>query len=187
MDEGTADVSMVLTWHDHADPANVEGAAWYNRGRGHAKRMAREHGCSVRTAAGVIAALSPRVRWEKNLEYANAVLAHAASGVRITPARVPVFAGSSIKAWRISLGERPLDVLGGLKTRAFYRNLTGDLEPVTVDVWAARAVGVEGSLTPATYHRIAAAYTAAARLRGIPPAVMQAIVWVAIRDAAREG
>jgi len=178
------DVRMILAWHDAADPANVAGAQWYGRGRAHARRMAREHGTTVRTAAGVIAALSPRVRWEQNLEYADRVLEHAAHGpVQTIPCpNLGVFSGSSIKAWRISLGERPLSVLGGLKTRAFYRNLSGDLAHVTVDVWAARAVGIEGGITDRTYERIAAAYTEAARLRGIPPAVMQAIVWVAIRE-----
>jgi hypothetical protein len=178
------DVRLILAWYDGADPDNLEGAQWYGRARAHARRLSKDHGCTERMAAGVLAALSPRIHWSKVPELAGQVLAHAATGpVKTCPASLSgVLSGSAIKAWRISLGERPLDVLGGLKTRAFYRNLSGDLTPVTVDVWAARAVGVEGSLSPKVYHRIAAAYTEAAVLRGVPPAVMQAVVWVAIRE-----
>ena len=86
------------------------------------------------------------------------------------------------RAGAIAAGARPLDVLGGDKTRAFYRAITGDREAVTVDVWAARAaLGDWISLTPKRYGRISAAYKAAARRLGEDPRTVQATVWLVAR------
>jgi hypothetical protein len=43
------------------------------------------------------------------------------------------------KAWRIACGEDPDAVLSGPKVRAFFANIMGDVDAVTIDVWAARA------------------------------------------------
>jgi len=180
--------------HDH-DPTAVAailayyrpgaiGAEWYRDARSSCRRLARDYGVSERTAAGIVAALSPRLRWNENLTYAESVLEHLASGIRIAPPVVPVFSLSRDRAWRIALGERPLDILSGDKTRAFYRCLTGDLDAVAVDIWAARAAGETRTLTPRRYARVAAAYRAAARSVGLAPSVLQAIVWCAIRGSA---
>lgn len=172
----------ILRLYDAATPENREASAWYGRGRSHVRRMARDHGVTERAAAGVVAAISPRLQWSQNLQYADDILAFAASGIRIAKPQVPVFRQNRDKAWRIALGEYPLSVLGGMKTRSFYRNLTGNLEAVTVDVWAGRAAGLTAAaISDSEYAIIAEAYIEAARLRGIMPAEMQAVVWVEVR------
>jgi hypothetical protein len=160
-----------------------DGATWYTDSRRFARRLARETGASERTAAGVIAALSPRQTWAGNQRAARAVLVAAQRRDR-QPPRVGL--GRSVaQAWAIAHGARPLSVLSGPKVRSFYRNLTGDLQAVTVDVWAARAAGVDPDrLTPRLYELVAGAYIAAAQEVGVPPAVLQAIVWTEIRGRA---
>lgn len=105
-------------------------------------------------------------------------------------AHAPIVAGlpdNRQKAWRIAHGEDPNVVLRGPKVRAFFANITGDHDSVTVDVWAARAAEdtrIDNSPSGARYAAIARAYQLAAVKRGVSPREMQAAVWVHIRGAA---
>lgn len=102
----------------------------------------------------------------------------------------PIVAGlpaNRAKAWRIANGADPALVLGGPKVRAFFANITGDHDAVTVDVWAARAA--EGRDNPngptgGRYAAIADAYRLAAASRGVSPRECQAAIWVHVRGAA---
>ena len=86
------------------------------------------------------------------------------------------------KAWRIRHGERPDRVLGGEKVRRFWRNLAGDTDAVTIDVWMCRVVGIDQEkLTPAIYAEVERAFQEAARIVGETPRDLQAILWFAIR------
>lgn len=137
--------------------------------------MAQRHGVSVSTAAGVIAALSPRLHWDQNLLAASRCL-----GSEDVPG---VFMANLVKAQRIFAGERPLDVLSGPKVRAFYLAILGRQAPV-VDVWVARAAGIRRELTPRRYSEAARALTVAAERAGVPTTTFQATVWVAERGRA---
>jgi hypothetical protein len=95
--------------------------------------------------------------------------------------------GSSVdKAERIRDGERPLSVLRGPKTRAFYRAMTGDTSAGVVDVWMVRAMGLDPkkSLTPSQYAVCDEALQAAAAEVGLPTTTFQAIVWTVVRGGA---
>jgi hypothetical protein len=139
----------------------------------------------VDRARGIVAALSPRVRWSVNLVWSRVLIDAYRSGADVP--RVSTTRNRDL-AWRIASGERPLDVLGGQKVRAFYRNLSGNTRAVTVDVWAARAAGFDmpdsKSLTRHQYAEISAAYRRAARLTGIEPAELQAAIWIQVRGKA---
>ncbi len=125
-------------------------------------------------AAGVIAAISPRMRWS-----ANVVLADAICGGETVQG---VFGANLAKAARILAGERPLDVLGGDKVRAFYRAIQGDPNAVVLDVWMMRAAGwTKATLSTKEYESLATALLAAASREGIDPADFQAVVWTHVR------
>lgn len=179
-------IANLLTAYDAASAADAnEGAAWYADAQAFARALAAGTTLTVDHGAGVVAALSPRVRWATNMR-AAAAMVEAAERV----ADEPVVGGlptNRAKAWRIANGENPLDVLGGQKVRAFYANIMGDEDAVTVDVWAARAAvpDYDGKTIPARmYEAIADAYRIAADARGVSPMVMQATVWVYIRRVA---
>lgn len=157
--------------------ARAQGVAWYTEARAKVRAMARTHGVTRACAAGVVAALSPRLQWAVNVRAAEVVLAGGVpSGV---------FKTSFHKAMRIYRGgERPLAVLAGPKTRAFYRALMGDDHSAVVDVWVLRAVGWTRSLTDKVYRRIAGALARAAALVGVPVATLQAVAWVVVRGRA---
>lgn len=172
--------------YDAASAADLAaGLDWYDRAEREATALAAGTSLTPASAAGVIAALSPRVQWRPNLDGAAAMIGAAVAGDA-----EPIVAGlpnNRAKAWRIANGADPATVLGGPKVCSFWANITGDHDAVTVDVWAARAA--EGSENPqppsgGRYARIAEAYRRAAASRGVTPRQCQAAVWVHIRGAA---
>jgi len=160
-----------------AAPVESDGEVWYRTSRGEARRLARKHGVTVSRAAGVIAALSPRVQWSVNVRMADALL----GGQRVRGLGLSV-----ANARRIRRGERPLDVLNGPKTRAFYRAIMGDEDAAVIDVWMMRAAG-RSEASPrnaADYDLVSEALRRAARQVGRGTATFQAIVWTQVRGAA---
>ena len=79
--------------------------------------------------------------------------------------------------------DNPLGTFGGPKTRAFARNISGDREAVTVDVWACRVAGIDETKLSrvGVYEAVAQAYRDAASVKGVDPATMQATTWVTAR------
>lgn len=152
------------------------GGRWYAAARGHAERLAKRYGTTTETAAGIIAALSQRQRWQNNLALADACLAGAP---------VKSFRQCVKKAERIRGGEAPLDVLHGEKTRAFYRAIMGDEDAVVLDSWIIRVMVLgRMALTAKQYSAYAERLAAAARQAGTTPARYQATVWCQIRGGA---
>ncbi len=153
------------------------GLLWYARQRKVARRLARVYRTTIARACGVIAALSPRLGWTYNVRAAELVLAGAA--------KVPgVFKASLAKARAIASGARPLQTLGGPKVRAFYRALMGNESSPVVDVWVARAVGVQDAPTAKQYEQVSQALALAARAAGTTVAGLQAVAWVHVRGRA---
>jgi hypothetical protein len=176
-------VARVDRWLDVATAQDLAtGIGWYDRARQLAEDLARETGLSVRTCAGIIAALSPRLQWATNVDAARKIARAAVAG---EPQPVTAGTGSNrAKAWRIALGEDPELVLGGPKVRAFFANIMGDVESVTIDIWAARAAeGEDNPNAPVRrrYARLALAYCRVAERRGMHPRDVQAAVWTVYR------
>lgn len=150
-----------------------------------------------RRAAGVIAALSPRLRWDKNVAYAR--LAYSLKGYDVTPeilSYIPTLNNSRTKALAMVNGERPENVLGnGLKTNAFYDNIARPYDSLAVTV-DKHAFDIANNLrtpykgmviTDKVYRSMADAYAIAAREVGILPMQVQAITWVAWRNIVGSG
>jgi hypothetical protein len=189
---------ILATYAEASAEDILSGIEWYGRAESAAAEIAEGTELSTRTVAGIIAALSPRNNWRTNLAWAAAVVEAYAEGAT-NPPNVHTRAMRA-QAWRIASGEDPLDVLNGPKVRAFFANITGDHEAVTVDVWAARIA--EGTWTPhptkrtlrdwaaepapqgSRYTTIARAYREAAHIIGRTPREVQAAVWVHVRGTA---
>lgn len=136
-------------------------------------------------ASGVIAALSPRCQWSTNQAFARVLIACADANLPVPAVHTTEMRG---QAWRIANGEHALAVLNGPKVRAFFSNITGDTDAVTVDVWAVKvATGLTGDAavraigTPARYRAVADAYRRAAQILKVTPREVQAATWVAAR------
>lgn len=165
-----------------------QGLNWYTAAYDQAVFLADYYSTySTTQVAGVLAALSPQVSWKRNLELAESAIVSHLSGLPITGQT----GDNCTKAQRILDGSSPLDVLGGLKVRAFYQCIMakGQTDSVCIDrhalaAWYCPGQVVWGSLTPKRYHAVAADYVTAARVLGVSPAVCQAVVWCAWRCSA---
>jgi hypothetical protein len=186
-------VSRILAvWAQADDAAREAGAQWYgaeavavlaalvtaaeDAGR---STFTREH------AAAVVAHLSPRTTWARNVAGAMALVTggeRAALAVGCMSANV----GRAVSAMDAN---DALSTLKGPKTAAFARNLLGDRDAVTVDVWAARIAFGDSVGDPekalgrtGVYAAVAHAYRVAAASVGVTPETMQATTWVVARN-----
>lgn len=121
-----------------------EGLEWYPSANEELVRAGKRYGGGIDRAAGVAAALSPKMPWDKNLP-----LAIEALRTRDASVAIGAYPKNQAKAQRIIEGEDPAIVLskagsGGkhlLKIGNFYHNLRDPENPdfITIDSHAARA------------------------------------------------
>jgi hypothetical protein len=177
----------ILALFDGAEESQrVDGELWYQTALADCESLAREFNLTTVQAVGVVAALSPNLRWDRNILAARNVLSGRAS---------TAYPANEFKARRIQSGEAPLDVLGGLKVRAFFQNiLSGGFDrAVTIDGHAFNAAyGLvqpvkQARITPRDNLRLQTAYRTAARLRGVTAPAMQATVWIVWRELVLGG
>lgn len=172
----------ILRAYGEASPTvRRAGRLWYPTAEAVIAELSDRYGVSRVDTAAVVAALSPQTRWRSNIVAAEALLEG-----RRSIALAHAYPLNVAKAERVLAGEDPADVLGGPKVRAFWKNLAGNRDAVTVDVWAARAAsgGQIDAPSPAQYLRIATAYAAAANMVGETNRETQAIVWLAARPVS---
>lgn len=177
-------VRRILAVYDRASAEEFdEGARWYPRALGTCERLSARHGEPLDGVAAVVASLSPRMRWAKNVVAADVFLGGGN----------PVALGASVRAARrVSGSVDPLGALRGPKVSRFAANILGDDQVVTVDVWAARVALPDRDYAShermlqwvGVYEAVEYAYQLAARARGVSPAVMQAVCWVVARGSA---
>ena len=177
---------ILRAWRAASAEDLATGLAWYDRASDLAESLAAGAPITRETAAGVIAALSPRCGWSANVRGATKMVRAHVDGKS-----QPVVAGlpdNRDKGWHIlQAGDDPLAYFSARtapKTRSFYLNICGDTDAVTVDVWAAEAAEgkrVKRAPKGKRYARIADAYRRAAELAGVAPRDMQAAVWTYYR------
>jgi hypothetical protein len=170
--------SLLTHWYAAIDSGlHQEGRRWYRESRKVARRMARQHDRTLSTAAGILSALSPQCQWPVNVRLAEQVMefGYPQEGcLRLSAHR-------AVEIW---WGARPLSVLGGKKTRAFYRAIMGDENACVIDTWMLGAVKwhrQNGGVSPRQYDRVSAALREAAMLVEVTPATLQAVVWTQVR------
>ena len=187
--------SHILATYNLATAAErVHGETWYPSALKVAKQLAQAYGVHEAEAAGVIAALSPRNKWERNLADAESLIAAWVAGgaeaARLT--KVCTFTGNKEKAVRILeagvlTDADVLAILSGPKLREFYSCIRG-INDVCIDghaysIWTGGRVTLADvpAIGVKLRREIKADYQAAADQAGIPASVMQATTWVTWR------
>ena len=188
-------VQNILSVYNLASSADtVTGINWYPQAKKAAAIMAERYGIHTHEAAGVIAALSPRNRWERNLQDAeNLIAAFAAAGAEgCATVKVCTFSGNKAKAIRIlSAGcitdADVIKILSGPKLTEFYSCIVG-ISDVCIDghayaIWFGERVTLANvpSIGVKLRREIKADYRQAAEILGVTPAECQAVTWCAWR------
>lgn len=191
----TPSVANVLAVYEGAFEHHLRfGLSWYPLAHREAMRMGGGRTQHLSRNAGIIAALSPMNHWTNNLRKAQQVISMRGRIVAEKGKPNGIGLSSNVrKAVAIYNGADPLDVLSGDKVRAFYRTIvdpTGDIDPVIDRHAFDIAVGERtdekrrGALSrKGVYSEFAHVYREAAKIAGIGSAQMQAITWVAWREA----
>lgn len=168
-----------------------EGMSWYDDARRIAETMDSDN---VYRAAGVIAALSPRLDWGRNVMLAQRAYEAFEQDPAMPGHKWGTLGTNADKAYRILKGENPDDVLKGDKVTAFYRAIVDGsgvvIDRHAFDVAMGRVTNDEtrGALSrKGVYDQFAARYIiAASKLTDeldeyVSPAQVQAVTWVVWR------
>jgi len=175
-------------YHQAPSPLVGEGLGWYQSAHDHCALLRRKHApsLSLPQVIGICAALSVGVSWERNkidLE-----------GFLFAPHRhrCATYGGQVRKAHAIRVLSNPsvsaiARILRGPKTVAFFLNLLGWWHAVTIDRHVIDSwTGCPGASKQATSRdqrrAITAGYRSLARILGITPAQLQAVVWCRWRN-----
>jgi hypothetical protein len=189
----------ILAVHQLANNAErVTGFHWYRDALRSANAIAMDYGVTTITVVGVIAALSPRNRWERNLADADALIrAFTIDPESAAAVKVCTFNTGKTKALKILADseqliahsiEDVLRVLSGPKICEFASCILGDETETCIDghaysIWFGDRITLNkipkmGKKLRAT---IKADYCKAAKELGIKPSELQAITWCAWR------
>jgi hypothetical protein len=180
----------------------LDGIHWYQRAYDLAVKFIHAYdGLTMGQAVGVISALSPNNKWERNCIDAEAMIKTWSVGGDYNSIRVCTFNPNKRKAIAIleldmesADAEAIPNILSGQKVVAFYRSIMGDKNAVCVDGHAYAifigeriATSRTPSITPKLFETIQRAYQLVAKrsadLCGVElsPTQVQAVTWVTYR------
>ena len=170
-------MNRALTLYLASTAAQRRSAAqWYPAALEICERVAERHGHETVNVVAAMAILSANTYWDQNVAMARDL----ASRRRFH--NPGTFTKIARKAWRALHGEVNENVKGP-KTRAFARAIAGDLRAVVIDRHILRALEHwRHGVSPQQYKRYANQITLAADTLRVPPAVLQATLWVQERD-----
>jgi len=130
---------------------------------------------SLEQAASIVSAFSPRQRWSTNVRQALR-FAHGDDTMRCLP--------NNLKMAQRAL-EIGFDALNGKKTNSFARNIAGDENAITIDIWMMRSAGLtKDSPNKTDYSQLSEAIEKIAMETAMTPRTIQALVWIVYRGSA---
>jgi hypothetical protein len=158
----------------------AEGRAWYPTAYLHALQLSLNHNKPLYVTAGIIAALSPNNKWERNLYDAELFLSKPSLDTKVC-----TFLMNRRKALAILDAKNQDEVrhiLRGRKTVSFYDNMVNNESSyrVTVDLWMFRAAEVKAS--DKHYRLIEDAVLEMALESELLPMDIQAVIWTVLRQ-----
>lgn len=170
-----------------------QGLNWYARALAFAKELHLQYAIETETIVGVIAALSPRNRWERNMIDAESMIKVYCNGGTyddLLQLKVCTFNSGKIKAAAILTDEisdraKLLAILKGPKLCEFFNCILGDVDDVCIDghaysIWVGDRITLANvpSIGKRLRENIKADYQEAAKNLGLKSHELQAITWV---------
>ena len=170
-----------------------QGINWYSKALDFAYELEASYGIQLETIVGVIAALSPRNRWERNMQDAESMVkVYAAGGDYndLMSLKVCTFTTGKQKAAailtdKVSDRDALLAILKGPKLCEFFNCILGDVDDVCIDghaysIWVGDRITLANvpSIGKKLRQTIKADYQQAAKNLGLKSHELQAITWV---------
>ena len=190
-------VKNIISVYNLATVADTSlGQGWYGRALAFARNLAADYHLDVLTIVAVIASLSPRNRWERNMIDAESMVKVSAAGGDfgdLMSLKVCTFPRNKEKAARIlsqNITDRDqlLATLKGPKLQEFFNCILGDCEDVCIDghaycVWVGDRIALANvpSIGIKLRRTIKADYQEAANILSVAPHIVQAVTWVTWR------
>ena len=163
---------------------------WYDEAQQEAKQIAEKLDMPVYIVVGVMAALSPNNKWERNIVNAEELCKAFQDGQGMDSVKVSTYHKMKEKAWGIltEFGDydRVVEQLKGQKIVAFFRNIMGE-DDITIDgharnIYYNERVGLtdaKTSIGKKEYVKLQKEYLTVAKEYEMLGRQMQAITWVA--------
>ena len=184
----------IIAIYKLAKPSEIKhGLTWYVNANSDCKEIAEKLELPLHIVIGVVSALSPNNKWERNVINAEDLCTAFINGQDMDSIKVSTYHKMKQKAWSILQSmpsyDETIDILNGKKIVSFFRNISGDETDITIDGHARNIYynDKQGLTTPNTnikkneYKDIQKAYTRASKKLGIKAYELQAITWVAWR------
>jgi len=193
----TAIEHRILRLYSNASYRNlVAGFNWYTDANQQCANVAVRYGVTLEQCCGVVAALSPGLQWEYNIEHAQ-LLIEAWRKRGAIPVVGVYGRANRDKALRILNGECVAACGLGLKTNAFYQCIMEPLDPdpVCVDRHAFSAAygkslrenELHGAVVGVVaYRNVSECYRRVARWCGMLSNRLQAVVWLEWRERVHD-
>lgn len=187
----------ILTIFNLATPEEIEhGVTWYATAYCQCLEISENLELPVNVVVGVVAALSPNNKWDRNVENARDLCTAYINGDSMESVKVSTYGKMKQKAWSI-LESNPsydgtIEILNGQKIVCFFQNIMG-VNTCTVDghaynIYHASRKSLTGSISigKIEYMLIQEAYLEAGESvlvhgRTLKAYEMQAITWVTWR------
>ena len=120
-------------WYNESTLEEREsGKAWYNEAKEYVRILSLKFNASPLICAGVVSALSPNNKWERNKIDAYAVLEAVSKGIPSNEVKVCTYNNNKRKAFSIARGDMNI-LKRSPKTYAFAQNISGsDTYQVTI-------------------------------------------------------
>lgn len=199
--------NILAVYAKSTEAERLSGWEWYESALTSCKKLAGVYDCRLSTVVGVVAALSPNNKWQRNIVNAEHLIHAYMAGEAVESVKVSTYHAMRNKAWDIlTLGTdhdmKEADMraaivakLRGQKITTFYQNIIGERGSCTIDGHARNIAHNEvlplaaGGFTigKRAYKDLQAAYALAATKlttrKGVPmtTCALQAITWVAWR------
>ena len=163
---------------------------WYDEAQQEARQIAERLDMPVYIVVGVMAALSPNNKWERNIVNAEELCKAFQDGQGMDSVKVSTYHKMKEKAWGIltEFGDydRVVEQLKGQKIVAFFRNIMGE-DDITIDgharnIYYNERVGLtdaKTSIGKKEYIKLQKEYLTVAKEFDMLGRQMQAITWVA--------
>ena len=184
----------IIAIYKLAKPSEIKhGLTWYVNANSDCKEIAEKLELPLHIVIGVVSALSPNNKWERNIINAEDLCTAFINGQDMDSIKVSTYHKMKQKAWSILQSmpnyEETIGILNGKKIVSFFRNISGDETDITIDGHARNIYynDKQGLTTPNTnikkseYLDIQKAYLRASKKLGIKAYELQAITWVAWR------